>query len=214
MTSVVYDYSFARPDPTALGDGVMRYLAPCGSFAWPEHSVGKVVGLDELQALWAAGKRVGLVWEVDTWDFQRGYDGGFAWGQQARQMATTLGIVNEPIFCAVDRRLTDDQRALAVEYVRGFHDGANAGRPYGEGALIDQCVAVYQSGKGWMPDTWGNDTTNVCLVQTTSARPGVTLIEGTDANIVTDPDWGGFHPGDVPDPEPPTEDITWLFPML
>jgi len=199
-----------------MRDGVMRYLAPVGSFAWPQHSVGKVIGLDELQALWAAGKPVGLVWEVDTWDFQRGYDGGFAWGQQARQMATTLGYPEHwPIYVAVDRRLTADQRAQAINYVRGFDDGANNGRPYGEALLLDNF-----GDRNWMPETWGLDQIDrgrLALIQLAHATEFD--VAGCDTNTSDVDDWGGYLPGatPIPDPEPTIdfeEMLPWLLPTL
>lgn len=215
--STAYDFSFARPDPASLGDGALRYLAPVGWFSWPEHSAGKVVGLDELAALWAAGIPVGLVWEIDTNDYLGGYDQGVAYGQLARAMATQLSYPADwPIYCAVDCRLTAAQRALALEYQRGFHVGAANGRPYGEGALIEDCVGTYQSGKGWMPETWGGSVDHVALVQLVNPRPGVVFVDGTDANVIVDPDWGGYLPGVAPPIPTPTtmEDLTWLYPML
>lgn len=213
---IIFDYSFARPDPAAMRDGVMRYLAPIGSYAWPQHSVGKVIGLDELHALWAAGKPVGLVWEYDTNDYARGYDGGVAWGQQARQMATTLGYPDGwPIYVAVDRRLDDSTRAAAVDYVRGFDDGANNGRPYGEALLL-----VNFGDRNWMPETWGLsqiDRGRLALIQLAHATEFD--VEGCDTNTSDVSDWGGYLPGAVvpASPEPPTdfeEMLPWLLPTL
>ena len=197
----VFDYSWARPDPSLLDEGVIRYLAPVGA-PWPNKSVGKIIGLDELNALWAAGKKVGLVWEVDTNDADGGYDHGKDSGEHARAMARTLGYPDSvPIYVAVDKRLTDANRGTAVEYVSGFRDGAGLARPYGEAALIDACVAAGIADCGWMPETWGRSP-NLALIQ----RVGTSPVDGTDANSVVRTDWGGWNPHDQPPPTPEPED--------
>ena len=168
---------------------------------------GKQLQAAELQALWAAGRRVGLVWENDQTDPDGGYDQGVAFGSRARQQARALGFPDTvPIYAAVDKRLTAQTRPVAVEYQRGFRDGAGLSRPYGEGALIDACVDAGITDCGWMPETWGTSQ-HLALVQLVSSFDGVVTVNGTDANRVERPDWGGFHPSDTPPPQPEEDEV-------
>lgn len=201
--AIVLDYQNPQAmDGAALADagigGVLRYLYN--------------LTVDELADLWAHGVAVAPIFEHFTSDYTGGYAAGLANGQKARSQATSLGfLVATIIYCAVDTRThTADERALAVEYFRGFRDGAGASRPYGDGAFIDACVDAGLADLGWMPETWG-PCDHLCLVQlVNSPNP----FPSTDRNIVTADPFSGHNPNAAPPPAPTPEDPDMAAPII
>lgn len=139
--SMGLDYSAGPIDPLALTSSgfafVMRYLAPLPN--------SKVITIAERQAIHAAGKGVGLVWE---WYASRCLEGAAA-GQQdgtsARLQAAALGFPPDwPLFGAVDMNPTAAQRPIIAAYLEagGFF-------PYGNAAMI-----AYMEGRGTAAHSW------------------------------------------------------------
>lgn len=216
MSDFIYDYSWSRPDPAALGAGVIRYLCP------PSNGLKRLTKA-ELNVLHAAGKPVGLVWEAtadsSSWD-----------GAEADRQADALGFPDStPIYFAQDAYVnpaTYDMIAqrLAAQPTRR-PKGLYAGAPLVQ-HVLDAGIAAY----GWIAGalSWSMSPP-YSVAKAVGLAPGAHLIQlvntdvpGTDANTVLKPSWGGWHPDHAGD-QPVTDDeiekvaaraaaLVWAYP--
>lgn len=142
------DYSGGYPGGAALKaagfTGVIRYVGI-------GRSTKRITGA-EYRDLVAHGLEVLLVCELDTHDAEGGYNAGVSNARAALADARNLGIPDSVgIAAAADEHLNSAQVAVAVQYVRGFHDVLGEARTgaYGFAELVD---AVHPTGyAGW---TW------------------------------------------------------------
>jgi hypothetical protein len=197
----VYDYSWARPDPAVLDEGVIRYVCT-GS------QRGKRLEVDELGRLHAAGKPVGLVFEntadASTWD-----------GAEAVRLRAALGFPeHRPIYFAQDQNVaeSDYQRIADLLNATGVpveQRGLYAGAP-----LVQWCIDNGAAAWGWIAGALSWSMAPPYSVERAVAMaPSAHLIQlvgtdvpGTDMNTVLKADWGGWHP-DQPQEDPmPTAD--------
>lgn len=180
MNDLVYDYSFARPDPGAMkasgAVGVVRYLG-YGS---------KVIGGGERDALRAAGLQIALVWETSADRTSSGYGAGQSDAQVANGQADALGFPDgRPLYFATDGNVFDD---TILAYYQGARDNSKRPvGPYGNTDLIDSCAGRLGLRYGWKVQTWGGGTGNANLEQMPNEAPA---IGGTDVNRTLKDDWG------------------------
>lgn len=189
--TLVLDYSFARPSPSAIAAagavGVVRYLS---------HDADKAIDAGELHALQAVGLAVALVWEDGARAATLGRPQGHVDAAAANAQADALGWPEDrPIFYAVDFDTAGDQHQLwsVVEYLRGAAGGGTRPvRVYGSYEVVEAARAA-QFGAGWQTLAWSRDrvSPHACLIQTTRTTP----IPQTDVNVIGDgfDDWGQ-HP--------------------
>jgi hypothetical protein len=192
--TMAVDYSAGPVDPSELVAAgflvVMRYLAPLPN--------GKVITIAERQALHAAGRGVGLVWE---WYASRCLEGAAA-GQQdgtdARLQAAALGFpASWPLLGAVDMNPTAAQRPVIAAYLE-----AGGLYPYGNAAMIAYMEARGTAGHSWLMD-WGGGTYGDYHIHQTGGQVTIGGVQ-CDVNVVANPDCIWFPPGVVPVVTPPS----------
>ena len=200
MTADVLDYSWWRPmvaDLKAAGIvAVSRYVA------WEPN--GKVITLDEYNALRAAGIGVILNWESTGTSYTGGYVQGTKDGAEARRQARALGHPDtRPIYASTDSGI-EPQQAL-YDYQRGFNDGGGCGVQgfYGDAACAD---ALFVRGlinwfweanaRGW-PGSAVDDPRAVIIQRTTHSHPNL------PANQYDESDRMQLDYGQVPAPPSP-----------
>lgn len=208
---LVVDYSFDRPQPSALAaagvKGAMRYLS---------HNPAKDVHAPELAALHGAGLAVGFVWELTADRALAGAGAGNADVNEANRRMDELGVpIDRPCFFAVDFDVQPGQRAAVRSY---FAAMLRAPRPrgiYGPAQLVDAFMLDGLAAYGWSAAGWHHGHTSA-LAQ---LRQGGTLHVddvNVDANEATRPDYGAWAPPVAPPApqEPALTDLTISVPVL
>jgi LysM repeat protein len=117
MSRDTVDYSFGRPNLTALKDAgfnkVMRYLSPNGQ--------PKTINAAERESLHANGMSVGFVFEWYAARAKEGREAGVYDGHIALQQANDLGIpADVPIFAAIDYDAPESDQPALNDYIDGF----------------------------------------------------------------------------------------------
>jgi hypothetical protein len=208
--AVVFDYSWARPDPQELlrngCTGVMRYAAT------GPNNAGKVLSIPERNRLWAAGLPIGLVWEQDAGRPKGGYGAGVVDAAAANAFADRLDWpADVPIGYAVDY---DPRQGLPTiaDYFRGLL--SVPGRPvgsYGSWDVMELTAGLEHAGRRvvchWQCAGWSGPavveplvrldngerrrrSVHACMVQDLEA----TRLAGTDVNHVFGPVEFLYHP--------------------
>lgn len=207
----VVDYSWARPDPGVIAaagyEGAIRYLATDD-----RANAGKILRADERDRLFAAGLRVGLVWETTANRAAAGFDAGALDADAANAMADRLGWPeSRPIYYAVD---FDADWGQVQPYFAGVMSRRR--RPvgvYGSYRIIEGAAGV--TSWLWQCAAWSGNgpgsggvsvdgrrlSRHACLYQ----RVGYVLDNTCDENIVLADDWGGWHP-DAEDDDMPSQE--------
>lgn len=217
------DYSYERPSPASIAaagyGGVIRYLS---------NEPGKNLSVAERDALFAAGLRIGLVWETTASRALLGDAAGRADAAEANRQADALNHPRwRPLIYAVDFAPRTDQ----LDAIRAYFRGALAvsTRPVGvygaydvlEALAVDPGLACYWqcaawSGKGsgsggslFVPD-YGNQvrlSRHACLFQ----FYGSVRVPGTDHNQgVSDRQDLMWGPDDGEDEMLSDDDRAWL----
>jgi LysM repeat protein len=153
MSRDTVDYSFARPDLTALKNAgfnkVMRYLSPNGQ--------PKTINGAELGSLHNAGMSVGFVYEWYAARAKEGRAAGEYDGHIALQQANELGIpADVPLFAAVDYDAPESDQGAINDYIDGFSSvvGSRGRAAYGGYWVIKR---LFEQGKidfGWQTYAW------------------------------------------------------------
>lgn len=184
----VYDYSFARPDPASLGEGVMRY-------ACSGHQNGKRLEAVELRTLWDAGLKVGHVFE-NTVD-PVSWDGPEGWRQHLE-----LGFPEHvPLYFAADSYVPDWKYESIGQLLDATGVPLASRGIYGGARLVQWCIDNGHATWGWITNalSWSGASS---YDEAASLAPSAHLqqfynasdVDGTDANRALQADWGGWHP--------------------
>lgn len=209
MTDIVLDYSNWRPpSPQSLLSagvvGVSRYIAP-QAWGWP-----KAVTPSELAGLLAAGVQVALNFEAGQADYLGGFNTGVNHAHAIATALAELGVHSDtPVYVSIDTNVAVSGFGTAESYLSGLKQVLGP-RPlglYGEGALIEDCVAKGLVVYGWESESTsfpGNNqlTPHTVLVQ----RFGESVpLAGANADVnhVVKPDWGQLPRPAPPGPPPP-----------
>ncbi|MDO4610948.1 glycoside hydrolase domain-containing protein [Corynebacterium sp.] len=220
----VLDYAGGPPAAAAIRaaghGGAVRYIADDrtgGSMP------GKPLKAAEVEAFKAAGLDLAVVWQYgkdkDS-DIRRGSAGGAADALEANRRLAGLGLVDWPVYFAVDFDITlDEWNDFGVAYFRSACDVLGRARVgiYGHSRVIawaveDGVVADLGGGKalGWQTKAWsqGERAPEAVLYQGTFNVPvgGVMC----DVNDVWHPYWGQHPPrpsGPVATDPPPAAPV-------
>jgi hypothetical protein len=197
---IVADYSFARPDLTALARagvrGVMRYV-PIGS--------KKDLTADEAKQIHARGMWLAVVLETTSGRAGEGAAAGREDVKRAEAAMDKLGYPDDAvIFYAVDVDATPDK-------VRPYFEAVKAGakRPvgaYGGVKIIDGLVGSVAE-HGWQTEAWsgGKVSEHASMLQRATHRmtvPGVAATAWDENELRGERTWRVWLPTDKPAPAP------------
>lgn len=193
------DYSFGRPALSVVKSsgylGAMRYLD------WLPN--GKVIDTAEQAAIWAAGLKVGLVWESSN---ERATASGRAGGvQDATEALRQANILGWPASRPIYFVLEDPSREPVAEYptiedyARGAASVMGVARTggYGSQQLVEACLAAGVITWGWQVGNWatspGAVSSKCHLYQRLTPTLAAASIAGDiDEDAVLKDDWGGW----------------------
>lgn len=205
----VYDYSWSRPNPAMLGEGVIRYACqgPQG---------GKRLEADELATLHAAGLPVGHVGEntadPSSWTFQE------FWSQHVN-----LGFPpDRPLYLAADEYIDPSHYGWIGDLLDNCVIPLQARGVYGGAPFVQWCIDNHHATWGWIASalSWSMPPP-YSIQKAIELAPSAHLIQlvgtdvaGTDANKILKPDWGGWHPNQDPPSNPDDLEEEELFALL
>lgn len=199
MATLGIDYSFARPSAVAMAKKykfVCRYLSS---------DSGKALSKAELSGLHSHGLSVVLVWEDSASAALGGKTQGIADAKAALGQANALGIIDRPIYFAVDFDATPAQQATINAYMQGVASiiGLERTGVYGGYYVTTRCLEAKVAKWFWQTCAWsgGQIQNGVHIYQNGQSD----FNGGADIDEAWQEDYGQWPapvPKSVPKPKP------------
>lgn len=181
MQTDAFDYSWARPNPTAMAGAGIKAV---GRYLWRG---GKGVTVAEIQADWAAGVGVWLGYEADNGNHLKGAAQGTIDGRDAAQLLAQLAPVvpaDARVYFACDQQVRDDQVQTVIAYLNAARAQCPGASCYAQRSVVDTWERP-----AWQTVAWSNGVSaNAVIYQS--------AINLTFNGSSVDDDWIA-HPADA-----------------